>query len=193
MIRNLKVVQKAPVAASEARTAVVTVGLVQGRGFGSWLIRWLAKGGWSHCVALVLPGGTHVIDARSNVIDGIPSGVQIRPISYLKGLKCLWLDIPCTPTEAKAIEAAAMSALGERYDVRGIIDFVTGSPDNSWKKKRGQDFFCSALGAWVMWKGGRLTQDVLVPFTNIDPGAVLNLYWGLGARKAAVPNGLRPS
>jgi len=174
----------------EARTAVVTVGLVKGRGIGSWLIRWLAKGGWSHCVAIVLPGGMHVIDARVDVIDGIPAGVQIRPVSYLKGLKCLWLEIPCTPSEAKAIEEAARSALGDRYDIAGIIDFATGAPDNSWKRTRGQDFFCSALGIWSLWRGGLLSRDVLVPFTSITPGGALGIYWGLGAREAPTPAGL---
>ena len=179
-----------PVAAPEARTASVTVGLVKARGFGAWWIEWLAKGGWSHCVALVLPGGTHVIDARANVIDGVPAGVQIRPISYLKGEKCLWLKIPCTPSQAEAVEAAARSALGDSYDVRGIVDFATGQTDNSWKRKRGQDFFCSALGAWILWKGGVLGRDVLVPFSNIPPGDALGIYWGLGARQTSAPAGL---
>ena len=178
-------------AAPEARMAAITVGLVKAKGFASWWIEWLDKGGFSHCVALVLPGGTHVIDARANVIDGIPSGVQVRPISYLKGEECLWLDIPCTPTQAAAAEAAARSAVGDRYDVRGIIDFATGQPDNSWKKKRGQDFFCSALGIWVCWRAGLLGEDVLVPFSNISPGRALDVYWGRGARKAAVPAGLK--
>ncbi len=173
---------------SEGCTANITVGLSKGKGFGSWWIRWLAKGGWSHCVALVLTGGTHVIDARSNVIDGIAAGVQIRPISYLKGEKCLWLEIPCTPEQAEAVEAAARSVIGKPYDVKGIEDFVTNAPDNSWKTAK--NFFCSALGAWICWKGGLLGKDVLVPFTNIDPGDVLDLYWGLGARKAPTPAGL---
>ena len=172
----------------EARRAVITVGLVQGRGFASWWIRWLAKGGYSHCVALVLPDGTHVIDARSNVINGVPAGVQIRPISYLKGLKCLWLQIPCTPEQAAAAEAAARSVLNRPYDFRGIVDFATGQPDRSWKSKSA--FFCSALGIWVCWRAGLLGGSVLVPFTNIDPGSALDVYWGLGARQVAAPSGL---
>lgn len=173
---------------AEERTASITVGLVKGRGFASWWIRWLAKGNWAHCIALVLPGGTHVIDARCDVIEGVPAGVQIRPISYLKGEKCLWLEIPCTPTQAKAAEEAARSVLGRPYDVRGIEDFVTDQVDSSWKKA--SQFFCSALGGWVLWKAGILGKDVLVPFTNIDPGNVLGIYWGLGARRVPEPAGL---
>jgi hypothetical protein len=172
----------------EARTAVITVGLTKGGGFGAWWIRWLAKSDWAHCVAIVLPGGTHVIDARLNVVGGVPAGVQIRPISYLKGEKCLWLEIPCTPEQARAVEAMARSVLNRPYDFRGIEDFVTDQIDNSWK--RAQNFFCSALGSWIMWKGAVLGHDVLVPFTNIDPGDVLGMYWGLGARKAPTPAGL---
>ena len=71
----------------------------------------------------------------------------------------------------------------------GIVDFATGEPDNSWRTRK--SFFCSALGIWVLWKAGMLGIDVLVPFTNIDPGAALDVYWGLGARKAATPIGLR--
>lgn len=179
-------VAKAP---ADTRTASITVGLVKGKGIASWWIRWLAKGGWSHCVALVLPGGTHVIDARADVINGIPAGVQIRPISYLKGEKCLWLEIPCTPDQARAVQDAADSVLDRPYDFHGIVDFATDQADNSWK--RAQNFFCSALGSWLLWKGGILGAHVLVPFTNIDPGDVLGLYWGLGARTAATPIGLQ--
>jgi hypothetical protein len=173
----------------EDRTAFITVGLAKGKGFASWWIRRLAKGHWAHCVALVLPGGTHVIDARSDVIDGVPAGVQIRPISYLKGEECLWLEIPCTPAQAKAAEDAARSVLNRPYDIRGIVDFATDQPDNSWKKAR--YFFCSALGIWICWKAMMLGKDVLVPFTNIDPGDSLGVYWGLSARKAATPAGLK--
>lgn len=176
-------------AAQEARTASITVGLVKGKGFGAWWIKWLAKSGWSHCVALVLPGGTHVIDARANVIDGVPAGVQIRPISYLKGEECLWLEIPCTPTQAKAAIDAAESILGRPYDFRGIEDFATDQVDNSWKNA--QSFFCSAAGIWLMWRAGLLSKDVLVPFTNIDPGKAIGIYWGLGATRAETPIGLR--
>lgn len=178
-----------PIASPETRAASITVGLVQGKGFASWWIRWLAKGNWSHCVALVLPGGTHVIDARSDVINGVPAGVQMRPISYLKGERCLWLEIPCTPTQAKDTQDAAESVVGRPYDSRGIADFATDAIDNSWRNKSA--FFCSALGTWILWKGGILGRDVLVPFTNIDPGDALGVYWGLGARAALMPVGLR--
>lgn len=175
-------------ARQEARTAAVTVGLVKGRGFGSWLIKWLAKGGWSHCVAIVLPGGKEVIDARNDVIAGIPAGVQVRPISYLKGEDCLWLEIPCTPTQAAAVLATARSVVGDPYDQQGIVDFATDQVDDSWRTA--SKFFCSALGTWILWKGGVLGADVLVPFTDVDPGDALGVYWGLGARKAATPTGL---
>lgn len=189
--RLKETVAPAPVAAPEARTAVITVGLVKARGFASWWIEWLAKGGWSHCVAIVLPGGMEVIDARANKIEGIDPGVQVRPISYLANDECLWLDIQCTPTQAAAAESAARSVLGRPYDMRGIVDFATGQPDNSWKRKSA--FFCSALGIWVIWRAGLLGENVLVPFTDIDPGAALDVYWGLGARKAETPAGLKVS
>lgn len=176
-------------AAPEARTAVITVGLVKARGFASWWIEWLAKGGWSHCVAIVLPGGMEVIDARANQIGGVPPGVQIRPISYLKDDTCLWLDIPCTQTQLQAAIAAATSVIGAKYDMRGIVDFATGQADNSWRRKSA--FFCSALGIWVCWRAGLLGEKVLVPFTNIDPGSALDVYWGLGARVTDAPAGLK--
>lgn len=174
---------------NDARTAAITVGLVKGHGLASDLIRWLAKGGWSHCVALVLPGGMEVIDARSDVIGGVPAGVQIRPISYLKGEECLWLEIPCALEQEQAAEDAARSVLGRPYDVAGIIDFATGHADDSWKDA--QDFFCSALGTWMLWKAGILGSDVLVPFTNIDPADALGIYWGLEARRTTAPAGLQ--
>lgn len=178
-----------PVAATEMRSASITVGLAKGKGFASWWIRWLAKGNWAHCIALVLPGGTHVIDARSDEIGGVPPGVQIRAISYLKGEKCLWLKIPCTPEQAKAAQDAAESIIGDKYDVEGIVDFATNQVDKSWKKAK--QFFCSAAGAWILWKAGILNAHVLVPFTDIDPGDVLGIYWGLGARETETPIGLR--
>jgi hypothetical protein len=141
-------------------------------------------------VAMVLPGGMEVIDARSDRVGGVPPGVQIRPISYLKGQRTLWLNIPCTKEQAEASERNLRSTppLHRPYDTRGILNFATGSlGDRSWQNESA--FFCSDLGIWNLWKIGVLGGPLIEP-TRIDPGEALAICWGLHAVKAPAPAGL---
>jgi len=180
----------APVASpapSSARTASITVGLVKGPDLPSRLIAWWGGGGWSHFVAMVLPGGRYVIDARSDRVGGAPPGVQVRDITYLRGYECLWLEVPCTPEQATASETNLRSVLDHAYNKVGIFDFATGAAD---KTSNGGSFFCSQLGSWNFARLGLLQGD-LIPFSKVDPGAGLAVCWGLGARKAETPIGLR--
>lgn len=171
----------------EARTAAITVALVKNGSVPSRLIEWFGGGGWSHFVAMLLPGGKEVIDARNDQIGRVPPGVQIRPVDYLRGSACLWLEVPCTPAQAAASEAnlRAVVAKGTPYDQIGILDFALGrSTDHSWMKESA--FFCSDLGVWNFWKVA-LLGDPLIPPTRVDPGEALAVCWGLQARRVQAP------
>src|ERR1700744_1657297 len=102
--------------------STIVLQFVEGSGFGADLIRWFDHGKFSH-VDSVLPDGM-LLGARDDVIDGIPSGVQIRPASYVAKETVLRVTIPCTVNQEEAFYDFVRTQIGKPYDETAIAAFA---------------------------------------------------------------------
>lgn len=133
--------------------------------WGSRLIEWFDHGKYSH-VDSVLPDGT-LLGARNDVIDGIPSGVQIRPASYVDGDKILRVTIPCTVNQEEAYYAFVRAQIGKPYDETAIAAFAVG---RDWRAA--DSWFCSELCAAATEASG-LVPAMIAPVNKIAPDDLL--------------------
>lgn len=139
----------------------IVMQFVQGSGFGADLIRWFDHGKYSH-VDSVLPDGT-LLGARDDVIDGIPSGVQIRPATYVAKEAVLRVTIPCTVNQEEAYYDFVRAQLGKPYDETAIVAFAMG---RDWRAA--DSWFCSELCAAGIEASG-LIPPLIAPFNKIAP------------------------
>ena len=140
----------------------IVVQFVEGKGFGSSLIEWFDHDRYSH-VDIVLQDGT-LLGARDDTILGIPSGVQIRPASYVAGETVLRVSVPCTDEQEDAFYAYAHSQIGKPYDEEAIAAFVVG---RDWRDP--DAWYCSEYGASCFEKSGRV-PPLIAPCNKIAPG-----------------------
>jgi hypothetical protein len=143
----------------------IVMQFVEGSGFGSALIKYYDHGLYSH-VDSVLPDGT-LLGARDDVIDGIPSGVQIRPASYVTGETVLRVTIPCTDAQEAAYYAFVRAQLGKPYDETAIAAFAVG---RDWRAA--DSWFCSELCSSGIEASG-LVPPLSAPANKIAPDDLL--------------------
>lgn len=147
---------------------------------GSELIEWFDHGEYSH-VDTVLPDGT-LLGARDDLIDGIPSGVQIRPASYVSGYAhVLRVTIPCTEEQEAAYYASARSKIGKPYDETAIAAFIVG---RNWRDP--DHWFCSEDNADSLEASG-LVPPLAAPCNKIAPDDLLLVVSALTDIHAGVP------
>lgn len=133
--------------------------------FGSRLIEWFDHGAYSH-VDIVLPSG-ELLGARDDEIEGIPSGVQIRPASYVAGYHVKRVEIPAPDPVVASFYELAHSQIGKPYDRTAIAAFFVGRDwreDDSW--------FCSELFSWLLEQSGFL-HPLSAPCNKIAPDDAL--------------------
>jgi len=141
-------------------------------------------GKYSH-VATLLPGGKQVLDARANVIGGVPAGVQVRPASYLASPYVVDLyEIPCTAAQLEAAYRRLQTQAGKPYDTLAIINFgiglVSGDyEDRNWREESA--WFCDELCVWSWEMEGICPQLQITP-NRIAPGPACLIAGALGAR-----------
>lgn len=141
-------------------------------------------GPWSHMANVLCDG--QILDARSDVIAGVPPGVQIRPKGYLDS-EPRWAIFEA-PSDAHYSEwaSAGLSQLKKPYDIRGIEDFAIGTftgsySDPDYASDKSKAWFCDELAGWMAIESG----DIPPPppwfqlFAN-TPTAGLNLFIGAG-------------
>lgn len=133
--------------------------------FGSLLIEWFDHGQFSH-VDSVLPDGS-LLGARSDVILGVPAGVQIRPASYVGGEVTKLVSIPCPDPVADAYYAFIHSQIGKPYDKTAIAAFVFG---RNWMES--DSWFCSELCAAALVAAG-FVHTLAAPCNKIAPDDLL--------------------
>lgn len=108
--------------------ATIAVDFLRGPELSSKLIGWFGKGGdgFSH-VAPVLADGRYC-DARSDVIAGVPAGVQIRrPETELAVYRERWaLDVEQSVYDAW--EANLRARITTQYGKGDIVDFIFARP-----------------------------------------------------------------
>jgi hypothetical protein len=144
----------------------VTLQFVRGRGLASRLIAWFGGGPRFSHVDVVLPDGT-LLGSRSDRVAGVPSGVQIRPASYTTGEAALQVQLPCTPSHAKAFYEFLHAQLGKPYDHMSILGFIVG---RNWRED--DTWFCSELASAALEHAGLLRQ-LAARASKITPGDLL--------------------
>lgn len=108
--------------------ATLTHDLLLGPDASSRIIARFGKGtgGWSH-VAPVLSDGRY-LDARSDVIGGVPAGVHIRDGAKERSIKRERWALEVTQPQYDAWEANLRARIGDAYGKRDILDFIEGRP-----------------------------------------------------------------
>lgn len=145
-----------------------------GRGFISRAIAWwgCAPGLWSH-VAAQLPNGK-LLDARSDVLGGVPVGVQIRDPETEPVKRSALVEIP---GNYGAWRRFLESQIGREYDVADIWGDIIG--------RRLHDpgrWICSALQTQALKAAGSL-KDLPIEDSQVTPDSLyLIVMSGLGGR-----------
>jgi hypothetical protein len=146
-----------------------------GSDLSSRLIAWYGQGygGWSH-VAAVLPDGT-LLDARSDVLGGVPAGVQIRTEDLEPVRRSALVELE--KGDSAAWEAFLRSQIGKPYDEQAILGFILGRKDHT----KGR-WICSALQTGAL-KAAGLLHSIPIPEAQVTPDALYLLVTaGLGGK-----------
>lgn len=139
-----------------------------GPDLSSRFIAWYGEGygGYSH-VAPVLADGRY-LDARDDVIAGVPAGVHIREPSTEKWVKKRQVTLQVSHTEYAAWEANLRARIGDGYGSPDIMGFITGSQTHA----RGK-WICSAHAIDSVQHIHRVPYPLPIPAHQITPNAAL--------------------
>lgn len=143
----------------------IVIQFVGNHSLGSRLIEWFDHGEYSH-VDTVLPDGS-LLGARDDVIDGIPTGVQIRPASYVEDEAKCRVSIPCTSAQETAYYDFVQAQIGKPYDETAIAAFVVG---RNWRDP--DSWFCSELVSAGL-EAGWVVSPLSAPCNKIAPDDLL--------------------
>ena len=144
-------------------------------GFGSLAARVIERftdplGETGH-VDIVMPDGSLLGAQNESNLGGKPSGVQIRPASYVAdsgGNNIVRVTIPTNPDTEQKIYDFAISQIGKPYDLTAIAAFVAG---RDWRNP--DSWFCSELAASSLEQGGVFPFPLFAPANKITPAGLL--------------------
>lgn len=108
-----------------------------------WSSRLIARygmptGGWSHCASVLSDG--RYLDARSDVLDGVPAGVHIRHPDTERWVRKRRASLQVTVAEYRDWEANLRAKITDAYARTDIVNFILGRPGHH----AGQ-WVCSAM------------------------------------------------
>lgn len=150
----------------------IVMQFVESKDLGGKLIEWFDHGRFAH-VDTVMPDGT-LLGARSEVIDGVPAGVQFRPANYLPdSLYKFRVELPCIDVISDKYYDFVISQIGKEYDWEAIAGFVTG---RNWMDP--SKWFCSELNAAGLVECGYL-NPLSAPANKIAPDDLLLVLSGV--------------
>jgi hypothetical protein len=118
----------------------IAIDFLLGPEWSSRLIAWWGEGygGYSHCASVLKDG--RYLDARNDVIAGVPAGVHIRHPDTEKWIKKRRATLQVTQGEYDDWEANLRAKITDGYGHIDIVSFITGRnlhEDGHW--------ICSAL------------------------------------------------
>jgi len=149
---------------------------------GSRLIRYFGHGaGFSHVDAVLSSGA--LLGARSDVREGVPAGVQVRPPHYLDRFKPrkVRVEIDADAATTAAFYRALLSQIGKPYDMSAILAFAL---DRDWRDQGA--WICSEFNIWGAEACGRVPR-LATRASKIDPDDCALVYSALGARFIPLP------
>ena len=148
------------------KDGAVDLQFVLGYGIASGIIAFGGMGGRigiSHVDFVLRDGTGRLLGARSDVIQGIKAGVQIRPPYYEPWKRQIRVRIPCTRQQEQRCYAFAWRQLDRPYDHSAIWAFAVDRDfheENAW--------ICSEL-AYVGLEEAELVQKPIIAPNKVDP------------------------
>jgi uncharacterized protein YycO len=124
-------------------------------------IAWFSQGHFSHVDAIMTDGS--LLGARSDKVGGKPSGVQIRPPSYVKFSTKVVMEIPATPAQTAAFYGFLGTQVGKPYDSSAIWAFVI---NRDWREP--DSWICSELQSAAGEAAG-ITPKLYLAANKITP------------------------
>jgi len=128
---------------------------------GSLIIELGGAGPFSH-VDIVEADG-RLYGARSDVVGGMPAGVQSRPPDYQKFARRVRMSFSTTPAEEKTFWDFAYAQRGKAYDTTSILAFVL---NRDWREP--DSWFCSELATACLETAG-ICPPLYSPVNKIEP------------------------
>jgi len=159
----------------------IVIDFLLGTDWSSNLIAWWGQGpnGYSHCASVLADG--RYLDARVNVLAGVPAGVQIRrPESeaWTKKRRC---TLEVTRTEYDDWEGNLRAKIGDAYATFDILGFFL---DRMLHKPGTYD--CSALAINALQHIGLVPFPLAIPAHQITPNAALLIVQTAGFKVGAI-------
>jgi len=149
-------------------SATISLQFVGADGLSSEAIEWFSHGRFSH-VDSVLDDGS-LLGARSDVVAGVPAGVQIRPPNYEPFKRVLRVELPAPKTVVADYYAFVRGEIGKPYDSDGIVAFVLG---RDWRAP--DSWFCSELVARALEVSGFLLYPLASPANKVTPSELVQI------------------
>lgn len=157
----------------------IAVDFLAGTGWSSyWIERaGFPSGGYSHCASVLSDG--RYLDARSDTLDGVPPGVQIRHPDSERWIRKCRVTLQVTPAEYASWEGNLRAKVTDKYDKDAILGFLEGRSIHT----AGQ-WICSALAvngiqhvgrSWTAPHLGLVPFPLRVPSHEISPDVLLLL------------------
>jgi hypothetical protein len=156
----------------------IAIEFLMGPDRSSRLISWFGQGpdGVSHSASLLKDG--RYLDARNDVLNGVPSGVHIRDPKTEKWIRKRRATLEVTDEEYQTWEDSLRLKIGDQYGRSDIMEFMF----DRGKHQPGH-YICSALAinavqhvSRVHWKPGHLgfiPFPLPIPAHQISPNAAL--------------------
>ncbi|MGO9998991.1 MAG: hypothetical protein ACLPKW_14805 [Acetobacteraceae bacterium] len=123
--------------------------------------------GWPSHVDAMLPDG-RLLGARSDLIGGMPRGVQARPGDYDPGAHSEVISLDADPRTEHNFYAFLHTQIGKPYDWRAIVAFAF---DRVWRNP--DAWFCSELQAAALEAAGYFFAPLSERANKITPRDLL--------------------
>src|ERR1700691_2576532 len=153
----------------------IAVDFLMGPEISSKLISWFGQGpgGYSHCASVLADG--RYLDARNDVIAGVPAGVHIRQPATEKWVRKRRLSLSVTAQEYADWEANLRAKIGDAYGRSDIMEFLfdrgTHEPGH---------YICSALVINAVQHIKKVPYPLPVAAHQISPNTCLMILAAVG-------------
>lgn len=146
----------------------LVVDFLLGSDLSSRFIAWYGNGygGYSHAASRIADG--RYIDARADVIAGVPAGVRVRDPKTESWIRKRTARKACTQGEYDGWEASLRAKITDQYDIPDIWGFITGR-----KEHDAGHWICSALVINAVQHIKLVPFPLPVPAHQITPNAAL--------------------
>lgn len=148
--------------------ATIAIDFLMGPDRSSRLISWfgLGPGGYSHCASVLKDG--RYLDARNDVIAGVPAGVHIRDPKTEKWIYKRRATLEVTETEYADWEANLRAKINDQYGRSDILEFIFDRGEH----EEGH-YICSALAINAVQHIRKVPYPLPVEAHQISPNAAL--------------------